>query len=100
MELDRICQNCGSFFQDMDDINLGVCLNDEVFEPFIDEILASGDFSNCHELYLQKRYNGDKEADEKLASNAIKALSKYIAIGNESAYRGLVNFMQSSCHDV
>ncbi|RQD70061.1 MAG: hypothetical protein D5S00_05025 [Tindallia sp. MSAO_Bac2] len=134
MEFDRICQNCGSFFQDMDDINLGVCLNDKVFEPFIDEILDSEDFSNCHELYLQKRYNGEKEAcedfnepemleipegmdlyeylrfeqlkyqdvddiikhlydnDEKLASNAITTLSKYIAIGNESAYRGLVNY--------
>ncbi len=70
LEVDRICQNCGSFFQDHEDLlarecpGLGVCLNDEEFEPFIEEILENGDFSCCHELYLQKRYDGGREACE------------------------------------
>ena len=62
MELDRICQNCSSFFQDSRDIDWGVCLNDEEFEPFLDEIIENGDFSNCYDLYLKKRFNGEKEA--------------------------------------
>jgi hypothetical protein len=48
MELDRICQNCSSFFQDSRDTDLGICLNDEVFEPFLDEIMENADFSNCY----------------------------------------------------
>lgn len=41
IEQDKICQNCSSFFQDSRDFNtdFGICLDDEVFEPFLDEIL-------------------------------------------------------------
>ncbi|MEW6623715.1 MAG: hypothetical protein AB1420_11435 [Bacillota bacterium] len=67
MELDRICQNCSSFWQDQDDLNLGVCLNDKVFEPYLDEIFDLEDFSSCYELYLQKLYNGEKEACEQFS---------------------------------
>jgi hypothetical protein len=62
MELDRICQNCSSFFQDSRDTDLGICLNDEVFEPFLDEIMENADFSNCYDIYLKKRFDGGKEA--------------------------------------
>ena len=62
MDLDRICQNCSSFFQASEDIYLGVCLNDESFNPFAEEILENGDFSCCYEVYLQKRFDGGKEA--------------------------------------
>lgn len=45
-------------------MDLGVCLNDEAFEPFLDGIIDNEDFSNCYELYLRKRYDGRKEACE------------------------------------
>ncbi len=63
MELEKICHNCSSFFQDSkeSDTDLGVCLNDDVFEPFLDEILENADFSNCYEMYLEKRFDGGRE---------------------------------------
>lgn len=63
MELDKICQNCSSFFQDSNDLrtDLGVCLMDEAFDPFLDEIMENADFSNCYELYLEKRFDGGRE---------------------------------------
>jgi len=62
MELDKICQNCSYFFQDSRDTDLGICVNDEAFEPFLDEIMENADFSNCYEIYLKKRFDGGKEA--------------------------------------
>jgi len=62
MEPVRICQNCSSFFHDSRDTDLGICLNDEVFEPFLDEIIENADFSNCYDLCLKKRFDGRKEA--------------------------------------
>lgn len=41
---------------------MGICLNDEVFEPFLDEIMENADFSNCYDIYLKKRFDGGKEA--------------------------------------
>jgi len=64
IELDRTCQNCSSFFQDSEDMDFGICMNDKIFEPYIDEILEGENFSSCHELYLQKRFEGVKEACE------------------------------------
>ncbi|WP_242661332.1 hypothetical protein [Alkaliphilus metalliredigens] len=103
----------------------------------MDEIFGSEDFANCYELYLQKRYNGEKEACEqynepeiieipegedisvylqmeqmkyqnvdeiirylydsnkKIMRNAISAISRYVYIGNESAYKGLVKYYMS-----
>lgn len=62
MEQDSICQNCNYFFGDIRDFEtgLGVCLRDEVFDSFIDEIMESSDFTCCYELYLEKRFSGEK----------------------------------------
>ena len=134
MDYERICLNCGSFFQDPDDMNLGVCLNDEAFEPFLDEILDHEDFSSCYEIYLQKRENGEKEAceqfnepeiievpdgmdimeylrieqmkyqnvdeiikylydaDNRVVRKAISVISRYVYMGNESAYKVLLKY--------
>ncbi len=64
MEQDKICQNCSSFFQDSRDFNtdFGVCMNDEAFELFLDEIIGNDDFSKCHDMYRKKRFDGGKEA--------------------------------------
>ena len=61
--MEKICHNCSSFFQDSkeSDIDLGVCLNDDVFEPFLDEIFENADFSNCYEMYMKKRFDGGRE---------------------------------------
>lgn len=63
MELDRICMNCNSFLSaaDDDESEFGVCLNDEAFEPYIDKLLEEADFSCCYDLYLEKRFNSDRE---------------------------------------
>lgn len=37
-------------------------MNDEAFEPFLDEIIGNDDFSNCHDMYRKKRFGGGKEA--------------------------------------
>lgn len=64
MEFDKICQNCSSFIQEGKDLSadLGVCVMDEAFEPFLDVIFEDADFSNCYEVYLKKRYNGGRKA--------------------------------------
>lgn len=61
-----ICQNCSCFIQDVKDLSsgLGICMMEDTFEPFEDEILADADFSNCYDLYLKKRYHGGKEVCE------------------------------------
>lgn len=61
----RICINCTQFMQDSTDIAesfYGICLIDEDFEPFLDDIFEHGEFSSCKELYMRKRYDGEKEA--------------------------------------
>ena len=64
MEPDDICQNCSQFIGDIKDLEagLGICIMDNAFEPFIDAILENADFSACYDLYLEKRYSGEKDA--------------------------------------
>lgn len=139
MELNKICQNCNSFFQDIKelDIDFGVCLIDSAFEPFVDEVVENADFSCCRELYLKKRFDGAREvcenyeeievvdisddedinpyihsekmkhqnvdevikyfydADNTIVNNAISTISMYVHIGNENAYKGLIDYYVS-----
>lgn len=70
-KLDSICFNCSSFFTDVNDLHsdLGVCLNDEAFEEYLDEesdkyvdkILEYSDFSLCLDLYKEKRFDGNRD---------------------------------------
>lgn len=63
-EFDRICCNCTNFFMDVNDLksNLGVCIKDEAFDEYLDEIFENSDFSVCMDLYKEKRFNGDRDA--------------------------------------
>lgn len=63
MELDRICQNCCYFIQGDDDFitGFGICTNDPVFLPFLNEINEFRDFSNCQKWYAEKRLDGETE---------------------------------------
>ncbi len=61
--LDRICFNCSNFFTDVNDLgsDLGVCIQDEAFEEYLDEILENSDFSLCIDLYKEKRFDGNRD---------------------------------------
>lgn len=61
--LDRICFNCSSFFTDVNDLgsNLGVCIQDEAFEEYLDEIFENSDFSLCIDLYKEKRFDENRD---------------------------------------
>lgn len=63
-----ICQNCSCFFHhDDDDDCMGICSLDEGFEScWEDDLLMEKiDFSCCRELYLQKCFDGLREACDK-----------------------------------
>lgn len=64
IEYDRTCQNCTFFHQDSDDWDYGICTLNEIFEPYMEEIIDSNNFSCCHELYMQNRIEGLKDACE------------------------------------
>ena len=65
IDYDRTCQNCTFYHQDGDDWDYGVCMNNnDIFEPYIDELIETNNFSCCHELYLQHRIEGLREACE------------------------------------
>lgn len=61
--LDRICYNCSSFFTDVNDLeaDFGVCIQDEAFDGYLDEICESTDFSLCIDLYNEKRFDGNRD---------------------------------------
>lgn len=62
-ELERICCNCSNFFTDVNDLdgNFGVCIKDEAFEEYLDEIFENIDFSVCIDLYKEKRFDAERE---------------------------------------
>ena len=63
-ELERVCFNCNNFFPaSVDDITeFGICLNDEEFEPFIDELIDNYNYACCQALVDKKKFTGDREA--------------------------------------
>jgi len=69
-EMNRICSNCACFFQDKNDFDsgFGVCMmrNADEFEPYLDDgIMESSDFSACHDLYMEKRLDGERNGCDK-----------------------------------
>ena len=54
MEGEKTCFHCNSFFPE-EGSDYGACLEEEEFEPFIEEILENAGFECCWELYLEKR---------------------------------------------
>ncbi|MGA7277461.1 MAG: hypothetical protein WBW79_05945 [Desulfocapsaceae bacterium] len=62
-KLERICENCNSFFPDtFEPTENGICLADEAFEPYLDDLLERGDFSACQKLIEVKRFHLQQEA--------------------------------------
>lgn len=62
-ELERICCNCSNFLTDVNDLdgNFGVCIKDEAFDEYLDEIFENADFSVCIDLYKEKRFDGERD---------------------------------------
>lgn len=60
-ELESICFNCNYFFPDtMNEFTeFGICLNDPVFEPYIDELLKDPDTASCHQLIQDNKFSGE-----------------------------------------
>lgn len=63
-EMERICFNCNQFFlATMDEpTEFGICLNDEEFEPFLEELLEDTNYACCQELIERKKFSGEQEA--------------------------------------
>lgn len=65
-ELVRICSNCNYFFPASVDEETedGICLYDDVFEPFLDELLENCNYVPCQELVEKKKFHGETAACE------------------------------------
>ena len=61
VDLEKNCSSCSNFFMEVGVENLGACMKDEAFLPFVDEIYDSGGFDCCYELYLKKRFDCNRE---------------------------------------
>ena len=65
-ELDQICFNCNHFFPDKNEITEhGICLDDEEFSPYIEELLDNLNFAACQDLIDKKRFPGDHQGCDK-----------------------------------
>ena len=62
-ELEKICMNCESFLplSLKGSYDFGICLNDDAFEPFIEDIMEREDYSRCRDLIDEKKFDGDRD---------------------------------------
>jgi len=61
-ELEHICFNCNDFFSATSEATeFGICLQDEDFDPFIDQLLEDLNYSCCRDLIERKKFSGEKE---------------------------------------
>lgn len=60
----RICFDCAHFFlATMEEVTeFGICLNDEEFEPFFEELIENSNYDSCKGLIDQKKFDGEQEA--------------------------------------
>lgn len=78
-----ICQNCCRFFHHNDDEDsMGICSLDKDFEPYWDneELMDHMDFSCCRALYLEKCFDGLREACETFETAAIDDIPEGMSI--------------------
>ena len=62
--VEKTCLNCSAYLpaSTHDFTEFGLCLNDEAFEPFIEELLEDVDSASCQALVQEKKYLGDRPA--------------------------------------
>jgi hypothetical protein len=63
-KLEAICFNCHQFFPTRmnEPTEFGICLNDQAFEPFIEELLEDPGTAPRQELIHRKKFSGEQEA--------------------------------------
>lgn len=65
-ETERICFNCTYFFPAGEEVTeYGICLGDNAFDPYIEELLENFNFASCQDLIEKKKFPGENEACEK-----------------------------------
>jgi len=79
--LERVCFNCNSFFPDCDEMTeYGICLQDDAFEPFVDELFEM-DYSSCRELVEAKKFLGGRDACENFEELEIEEIDENSSLG-------------------
>ena len=63
-EPENICLDCHAFrpVSFAAGKEMGICLLDPVFDPYLDEIIERDSFDNCGQLVREKMFSGEKEA--------------------------------------
>lgn len=100
LEMERICQNCSSFFQDAEDCatGLGVCMKDPVFNPFCEAIVDSDSFESCWELYEAKRFDGSSQPCEKFEMVEIMTDEEYDEYVNNRQVKETIAWISPQLH--
>ena len=63
---ERICFNCAYFFTaSREATEYGICLEDDDFEPYIDELLEKLNFAVCQDLIEKKKFSGESKGCER-----------------------------------
>lgn len=83
--LERICFNCNHYFPESsgEPTEFGICLNDEAFDPFIDELLENLNYAVCQDLIDRKKFLGQREACEDFEESEIVEIDDDSPLGSE-----------------
>ncbi len=64
-EMEQICFNCSFFFPASDEMTkYGICLEDNDFFPYLDDLLEDFNYASCRDLIDKKKFPGDNKACE------------------------------------
>ena len=65
-ETERICFNCNYFFPSSEEVTeYGICLEDNDFDPYIEDLLEDFNFASCQDLIDKKQFLGENDGCEK-----------------------------------
>lgn len=83
--LERMCFNCNQFFPSTmeEETEYGICLSDEDFEPFIDELLENSNYSSCQNLVNTKKFLGERKGCENYEEMETTEIDDNNELGNE-----------------
>lgn len=77
----------------MEDDEFGICLNDEEFAPFIEELLENSNYGCCQELIKYRKFRGEREA---CSDFSISEIEEGIEIDENSEFgRELITSIRS-----
>lgn len=86
-EPERICFNCSYFCAACKGFTeYGICLEDEEFEPYIDEILEKMNYASCQDLIDKKKFTGESKACEKFDAAVIIEIDDDSPLGEISKH--------------